>query len=295
MVLKPRSGPVSFLWELGELYFSKRISRWAAALAYFMILSFFPALICINAVIGTLHLDVVELVEQMSLLIPQSALSLLDEYIQYISGNRSRGLIIGGVIMLLFTSSAAMRVLMNAMDEIHERTTYSGFWSIVASVAFSVVFLLTVYLSLAVVLTGNWFFHLLEGLLLEITGRDFIPLPWSWQWMRFLVLFCLVLVFVLILYRATAPRGKPRHPVMIGALVAAVSLVAASSIFSAIISLSSRYSLVYGSLASVIVLLVWLYLCGTIVIMGSCVNRVWYGRYRRRPEKKIRKEEIDHG
>ena len=293
MIRKPQSGPVSFLWELGELYFSKRVSRWAAALAYFMILSFFPALICINAVIGTLHLDVVELVQQMSLLIPQSTLSLLDDYVHYISTNQSRTLIIGGVMMLLFTSSAAMRVLMNAMDEIHERTSYTGFWSIVASVAFSVVFLLTMYLSLAVVLTGNWFFHLLEGFLLKITGRETIPLPWSWQWLRFLVLFCLVLLFVLILYRATAPRGKRYGPpVMIGALVAAVALVAASSLFSAIISLSSRYSLVYGSLASVIVLLVWLYLCGTIVIMGNCVNRVWYGRRR---VKKICKEEINHG
>lgn len=44
--------------------------------------------------------------------------------------------------------------------------------------------------------------------------------------------------------------------------------------------MSSRYSLVYGSLTSVIILLVWLYLCGTIVILGNIVNRVWYSHKR---------------
>ena len=94
--------------------------------------------------------------------------------------------------------------------------------------------------------------------------------------MRFLILFCLVMVFVMLLYRATAPREKPRPPVMLGAFLAAGALVAASVIFSYFIGLSSRYSLVYGSLASVVILLVWLYILGNILILGSCVNWVWY-------------------
>ena len=39
---------------------------------------------------------------------------------------------------------------------------------------------------------------------------------------------------------------------------------------------SARYSLVYGSLASVIIMLVWLYLCGNILIMGNVVNFVLF-------------------
>ena len=61
-----------------------------------------------------------------------------------------------------------------------------------------------------------------------------------------------------------------------GALVAAAALVVASMIFSWIIGLSSRYSLVYGSLTSMIVMLVWLYLCGNILIIGNVFNCVWY-------------------
>ena len=53
-------------------------------------------------------------------------------------------------------------------------------------------------------------------------------------------------------------------------------------IFSALMSNSARYSLVYGSLASVIIMLVWLYLCGNILIMGNVVNYVLFSRRRER-------------
>ena len=55
---------IRFMLEIADLYFTKRVSRSAAELAYFLILSFFPALICINAVIGTLHLDVAGLLRE---------------------------------------------------------------------------------------------------------------------------------------------------------------------------------------------------------------------------------------
>ena len=73
-----------------------------------------------------------------------------------------------------------------------------------------------------------------------------------------------------------APGGDPRPPVPSGAFLPAGALVAATALFSWFIGLSSRYSLVYGSLASVIILLVWLYLCGNILILGNVFNCVWY-------------------
>ena len=45
--------------------------------------------------------------------------------------------------------------------------------------------------------------------------------------------------------------------------------------FSWFIGMSSRYALVYGSLASLIILLVWLYLCGNILLLGAAVSRTW--------------------
>ena len=64
-------------------------------------------------------------------------------------------------------------------------------------------------------------------------------------------------------------------------LGAALAIVAASVLFSWFIGMSSRYALVYGSLASLIILLVWLYLCGNILLMGAVVGRVLENRLKR--------------
>ena len=195
-------------------------------------------------------------------------------------------MLIAGITMTLFSASAAFRALMNIMDDIYERKSYTGLWQIVASVIFSILFLVTIYLSIVVVLTGNWLFALIEGFF----HLDPSALPWDWQWLRFLILFALVLLFVLLAYRMAAPRGKPRPPILTGGIIAAAALVAASILFSWFIGMSSKYSLVYGSLASVIILLLWLYLCGNILILGNVFNCVWYKRKKIRYLKKLKKE-----
>jgi membrane protein len=126
------------------------------------------------------------------------------------------------------------------------------------------------YLSLVVILTGSWFFSLLKQFL-HIT-----TIPGHWSWMRYCLLFALMFLFLALFFRTTVPRAKPRPPVLVGAALTAVLMVAASGLFSWFLGQSSRYSLVYGSLASIIILMVWLYLCGTILILGTVFNYVWY-------------------
>ena len=266
------SSPVRFVREIVELYFSAHVSRSAAELAYFLILSFFPILICVNAFVGALDLDISVVLAEVERFLPGGVAAILADYVGYITQNQSPGMLLTGLFMTLVSASAAVRALMKIMDDIYGRTNYPGFWSIVVSVGFSLLLLVTMYLSIVVLLTGNWFLRFLEG---------FLPVHaaiWDWQWLRFVILFALVLVFILLLYRVSAPIGKPRPPVLTGAVLAAVALAGASILFSWFIGMSSRYSMVYGSLASVMILLVWLYLCGNILILGNVFNCVWYRR-----------------
>lgn len=54
-----------------------------------LILTFFPVLICINAFIGLLHLDINAVLEAASPFLPRETLGILGDYIQYITGNQS--------------------------------------------------------------------------------------------------------------------------------------------------------------------------------------------------------------
>lgn len=278
--------PIRFVFELVELYFSKRIARSAAALAYFLILTFFPVLICINAFIGLLHLDVNMVMLAAEPFLPVESLGVLGDYLRYINENQSTGLLIAGLGVTILSASSAFRTLMSTMDELYDRTSYTGVWQMVASFVFSALLLVTIYLSIVVLLTGEWLF----SLLVRFLNLDAASLPWDWQWIRFFLLFALVLLFVLVVYRMSAPRGQPRPPILTGGILAAITLVGASILFSWFIGLSSRYSLVYGSLASVIILLAWLYLCGNILMLGNVFNCVWYRRKKVRYLKKLKRD-----
>lgn len=276
------SGPVRFLWEMVELYFTKHVARSAAELAYWLILSFFPILICVNAFIGVLELDVNSALRALEHFVPPGLLGVVSDYLGYITRNESPALLAAGGFMTILFASAAVRSLMGIMNEVYERPGYPGIIQIILSVIFSVLLLAAIYLSMVVVITGSWFFHLVERYL----PLRWLPGTWDWQWIKYLVLFGVIFLLVSLIYLMAAAPGKPRYPVFLGSLLASVALVAASAVFSIFIGMSSRYSLIYGSLASVIILLLWLYLCGNVLILGNVFNCV---RYRRKKEKKIQK------
>ena len=273
---------VRLVREMGAIYFAKRVDVAAAGLSYFLILSFFPLLICINALIGLMQVDVNSVLQMLSAFVPPSLLGVVSDYLAYVTDNHSAAFLAVGVVTTLFFASGAMRALMNVMDDIYGRRGLRGLVRVAASVAFSVLLLVTIHLSVVVVISGNWLIRVMER---------YLPLTWlsglwDWQWLKFLLLFGVVFLLVMVVYLMAAPPGEPRPPVFLGAFSASVALVAASWVFSVFIGMSSRYDLVYGSLASIIILLIWLDLCGNVLILGNVFNCV---RYRWKKEKNIEK------
>ena len=272
-----RRGPVGFVVDMATVYFEKHVSRSAAELAYFLILTFFPILICLNAFLGLLHLDLAQMLQGADMFLPKGVVAILTDYVGYITTNESTALLIAGILTTVFFAAAAVRGLMNLMEDIYGSATFHGLRRMAASFVISILLLVTIYASVAVVMTGNWFFHLIEEVFhLENIVERF----GTFQWVKYLILLGLLFVVVLLLYRASAPLDRPRPPVFTGALLASVALAAASILFSWFIGLSTKYSMVYGSLASVIILLVWLYLCGNILILGNVFNYVRFVRRR---------------
>lgn len=263
--------PIRFVTDMVNIYFNKHVSRSSAELAYFMVLTFFPILICLSAFMGKLNLSSAALISNTLNFMPEGVLAIFRDYLEYVDGSLSTPMLIAGITLAVLFAASAVRGLMNIMRDIYGRGNFAGIGQLIASLIFSVLLLAAIYLSLAVVVTGNWFFHLLGSLLgLE----DLVSRFGTWQWVKYLFLLAVVFLFILLLYRFVAPLRRPRPSVVWGALLASVALAAASILFSYFMGRSTRYSLVYGSLASVIILLVWLYLCGNILILGSAFNYV---------------------
>ena len=280
--------PISFALDTAERFLKVGASRSAAALSYFLILTLFPLLVCVNYFIGLFHLDLENMLRSLDQLLPPGALAVIGDYLRYIANSQSPALLLASLFTILVSASAGMRTLLATMDGLHGTTLKRPVWRVVFSVALSALFLLTIYLSVVVIFTGEWFFRLLEENLPRHIAQ-LLPLDVLedlWPRMRYLLLFCFVLLLVLLVYRAGSPRGTVRASVVVlSSLLAALSISAASVIFSWFIGMSSRYDLVYGSLASLIILLVWLYLCGNLLLLGATVGRVLEERLAERKRK----------
>lgn len=285
-----RLPPVAFVWGVVDTYNRLGVARAAAALAYFLILTLFPLLMCVNFFIGLLPLEPEDVFFALEPLLPQESLNIILDYLTYVSSipqNQSTPLLLASLFNILLSASAALRTLFQTMDELYEVPRDNSVKRLVLSVVLSLLFLLTLYLSIIVVFTGDWFFQALERTL-PPKILELIPLHMLasfWTQLRYVLLFCFVLLLVLAVYRLGTPRAlHVKGTIRLTALLSALAMVACSVLFSWFIDMSSRYSLVYGSLASLIILLVWLYFCGNILAIGAVVGRVWIqGRWRGDP------------
>ena len=277
--------PVLFVRDMVQTYGRLGVSRAAASLAYFLILTLFPLLVCVNFFIGLLELDPEAVFSALDSLLPRESLSIILDYLTYVSGvpqSQSTALLLASLFTILLSASSGLRTLLKTMDELYQVRHVSSLRRVVVSVALSILFLLTIYLSIVVIFTGDWFFQLLEARLPSPLA-ELIPLrllSQLWGWLRYLLLFFCVLLLVLAVYRmgTPPPLRREKKVLRLTALLSAGALVACSVLFSWFIGMSSRYSLVYGSLASLIILLVWLYFCGNILLVGAVAGRVWFHR-----------------
>ena len=277
--------PVLFVRDMVQTYGRLGVSRAAASLAYYLILTLFPLLVCINFFIGLLDLDPEAVFSALDSLLPRESLSIILEYLTYVSGipqSQSTPLLLASLFTILLSASAGLRTLLKTMDELYQVRHVSSLRRVAVSVILSLLFLLTIYLSIVVIFTGDWFFQVLEERLPPPLA-ELIPLrllSQLWGWLRYLLLFFCVLLLVLAVYRmgTPPPLRREKKVLRLTALLSAGALVACSVLFSWFIGMSSRYSLVYGSLASLIILLVWLYFCGNILLVGAVAGRVWFHR-----------------
>ncbi len=254
---------------MAEIFVQKRVMRSAAALSYYLTVSFFPFLIVVYAVLTSFNITTDSVYRVFGEIIPQDVLQVILDYFQYVGRNETTTMIFIGVAVALSSSSTAFGSMMRIMADIQGKSRFKGIKAFAFSLVISVGFLAVIYASGLIIFSGEW----LLGTLEKLIGYTIVTI---WQWVRFALLFALLLAVIYLIYEITAPRESTRVRRLPGALIATVLLVAASMVFSKLIGYAATYPIVYGSLTSVIILMFWVYICGIILIMGNVFNYVVY-------------------
>lgn len=253
--------------DIASVYTKNHVPRSAAALSYSLTLSIFPVLICIGAILGSLHLSV-NFLEGWENIIPAGAHTLINDFLNYVGESASELMLVIGIGVMITSSSAAFRTITGIFGDIQGARRFTGVFGTLFSFILSVAFLIVIYLSGLIIASGGWLLQFLERYF------SFGGILALWQWLRFAILFLLMFGVIYALYLISAPRSTRRVQRLPGALISSVALVGVSIVFSRMISESVKYTIVYGTLASFIILLVWLYICSMILILGNVFNIV---------------------
>ena len=242
----------------------------AAQLSYYFMLSLFPMLLFLLSLLPLFKIDRNKIVNMITQNAPASTADLLSGIIEDIMKNASGSILSVGLILALWSASNGMTALMNAFNVAYD--VEDGRNPIVLkliSVLFTVIMGVVFIIALILPVFGQQIGHLLFGPL----GLD-SQVKWIFSILRFLLPFIIIFVLFATLY-ALAPNIKIKFKsVLPGALFASVVWILGTAGFGFYVSNFANYSKTYGSIGGIIVLMLWLFITGFIIIVGAEINAI---------------------
>lgn len=245
----------------------QNISAFASSTAFFFFLSLVPMLIAICTVIPYTPLTEENLVTAVTDLTPGVMDSLITSLIAEVY-EKSTGIMSVATLAMLWSAGQGMMALMrglNAVNGVEEKRNYF----VVRAIAtfYTLIMLIIVILSLFIMVFGDQLVHLA----LHRVPQLQLIVSFLMNFRFLLVWIFLSVGFVLIYAFVPDKKQKCREQIP-GALFSAVSWSVFSWGFSLYVSRPGAYS-VYGSLSIIVIVMLWLYFCMYIILIGAYLNR----------------------
>jgi membrane protein len=250
------------------------LTDWAAALTYYGLLALFPALIALVAIVGlfgdpkTTTSNVTQIVTSIG---PKSAAQTFAGPIKSITSNKSGAGIafVIGLVLALWSASAYVGAFMRASNVIYETPEGRPIWKLrpLQMLITLVLLILLAVMALSLVLTGPIVDAVAKPIGLSSTAVS------VWNIAKWPVLVALFLLMLGILYYAS-PNVKMRGFKFVtpGSLVALVVWILASAAFAFFVANFGSYNKTYGTVAGLIVLLIWMWITNLAILLGHQLN-----------------------
>ena len=266
----PRRGWFQILKRAWKEAKADQVPLIAAGVAFYAFLAIFPALIAAVLLYGLLAdpSQVASQVDRVGKALPSSAQSLLSDQLTSLTSTSQQSLGIGLVIALagaLWSASGGMGNLITAVNIGYDEDEDRGFVKrkgLSLLMTLGAIVFVVVAIALVAVLPA-----VLNALGLPPVLRVGVEV------VRWLGLVVAMMAALGVLYRVAPDRDAPRlRWVSVGAVTATVLWVIASAGFSLYVDRFSSYGKTYGSLAGVVVLLLWLWISAYVVLLGAEMN-----------------------
>jgi membrane protein len=247
------------------------LSDWAAALTYYSVLSIFPALLVVVSLVDLAGQTTIQtLLDNLGQVVPGSVNQILATAIKNLQQTRGSAGVLALVSLAtaLWLASRYIAAFMRASNAIYDVPEGRPIWkTLPIRIGVTVVVMVLLAVSaVAVVATGGLAARL--GRLLGI-GATAVRV---WDIAKWPVLLLIVGFLFALLYWASPNARQPFRWITPGGILAVVVWVLASVAFALYVANFNSYNKTYGSLASVIIFLVWLWLSNIAILLGAELN-----------------------
>ena len=261
--------------EIKNRFKHHNISAYGAQLAYFLLLSLFPFLIFLIAILSLFSISFHGAFNFLGRVAPREVVIIINNYVRTLLPSRSINVLSISFLATIWSASRAINALINALNNAYEVQETRGFIrKRILAMFFTVLVAFSIVLALTIPTMGMDFLLWLSK---HVALSDFVIK--AWYYLRWLVIIFILFLVLGSLYSA-APNKKTRFSEIIpGTVFAILGWIVISIGFSYFVNNFRNYTLIYGSLGAIIVLMVWLYLSGVILIIGGEMNSL-YSIYR---------------
>jgi len=243
----------------------------AAQLSYYALLALFPALMFLTALMGLFSVQdfMPELMSYLRNVLPADALSMVERFLTQIAEGSGANLLSLGALGALWASSSGMTAIIDALNVVYDvRKDSRPFWKIrLTALLLTVGLAGFVIFSIALVLygpdIGQW--------IADMMGVGLV-FTWMWILLQWPIVLSLMLFVVAVVYYTCPDIKQNWRWVTPGAVFAVGMWVVVSLGFKTYVDHFGEYNKVYGSIAGVIVLMLWLYWSGLVLLIGGEIN-----------------------
>lgn len=259
-----------FLKDLNQEISKDNIFNGAAALGYYLTMAIFPAMILLMTLIPYLPIDNVDkaIMDLLGQALPAEAYDMVAGVVTEVTSERRGGLLSFGLLGTLWAASAGMYAIMQQLNITYDVEEERSFIK-----ARAVAILLSLMFGLLVI--GAFSLIVLGGVIQDWIGSRFgasDALLMFFVVFRWVMIIAALLLGFALIYKF-APNVEQKFAfVSPGSVLGVVLLIIASLAFAFYTSNFGDYSATYGSIGAIIILMLWLYIAGLVILLGSEIN-----------------------
>jgi membrane protein len=242
----------------------------AAQLAYYFFLALFPAILCVIALASFFPLQnfTDEMINAVGRFAPQEMLTLVREQMVRLAEGNHGGILSIGLIGAVWSSSAAMVAIISAMNKAYDIDEGRPWWKVrLTAIALTIGLAVFIVLSFGLIIAGPQLADWLAGKF--ALGGAFV---WTWKVLQWPIAFALVVTGIGLVYYFAPDAEQEWVWITPGSLIATTLWLVGSLAFRYYVVSFGNYESTYGAVAGVILLLLWFYLSGFVIILGAEVS-----------------------